>query len=305
MTVKAKGIKNTVLPLIISAMCFCTMFLFADELKDAFVFGVRLSVCSVLPAVFPFMILADYMSVTLGKTESGRLAGFFSRALGTSRYGPSLLLIGLLCGFPVGARTASDAYLRGHISREECERLCAVASAPSPVFVISGVGLIRGSIAEGILLYAAVVCSALICTVILPRAGAFSQISEENKWQNFNITDSVKRAGNASLTVSTFIIFFSMVNMIVKKLILSPSFATLICCFLEIGNAACTLAESNFSGEISLALCGFSLGFSGLSVLLQSFAFIPADISKRRIVFAKLIQGTIAFIICFGAATIT
>ena len=293
-----------IIPILISSLCITALFLLASELKDAFILGVRLAVGSILHSVFPFMILADYMSASISKI-SRRLVERISRRLGISSQGVSLLLIGLLCGFPVGARTVANAYLRGTISREECERLCAVANAPSPVFVISGIGLIRGSIVEGVLLYASVVCSALICTAVFPGLERFSPISNENQGQNFDISDSIKRAGNASITICAFVIFFSMVNSLVKKLLPSPYLSAIVCCFLEIGNAAKTLKETALPQNISLGLCGFSLGFSGLSVLLQSFAFIPPEISRKRIVFTKLLQGAIAFILCLGAASIT
>ncbi len=290
------------IPPIVTVLCLAVLFTFAAEIREAFIGGVRLSVYAILPSVFPFMILADYTSATVNFNSESAPAKILSRLLGISGKGLSVLMIGLLCGFPIGARAASRSYRDGDISLEECQLLCAAANNPSPVFVISGVGLMLGSVRIGTVLYFALVLSALMTVTIFGCKFRKTQISRQNTRQNFDIVESVKGAGAASVTLSAFIIFFSLIISVLKSVLRSPFLVALFSCFLEIGNATSTVAAMELPLPLSLGLCGFALGSSGLSVLLQAFAFTPAEISKRRIVFLKLIQGLISAVLCLLAS---
>ena len=61
-----------------------------------------------------------------------------------------VLLCGLLCGYPVGARLCADFRQRGQISPLEADCLLAICNHPSPMFLL---GYVKGQLAApGILL---------------------------------------------------------------------------------------------------------------------------------------------------------
>ena len=282
-------------------IAFCAalaLIFYAEGVRSAFTGGVRLAVCSVLPSVFPFMIIADY--IRSGQMpEGGPLSRLFGRAFGLPSGALGIYLTGVLCGFPVGVRSAAEAYRSGTISGEECERLSAIASSPSPAFVISGVGLMLGDIGLGSALYICVILSSLLVGAIFARKSGKIEKPSYNSRQRFDLVASVKNAGYASVAISSYIIFFSILLSALKTVIRSDSLIAVLSCLLEVGNAAATLSgDSGIPPAPRLSLIAFSLAFSGLSVHMQSFSFLPEEISRRRIILLKLFQGLVAFSLC-------
>lgn len=59
----------------------------------------------------------------------------WSHVFGTSPSGAYALLLGLLCGYPMGTKITSDLYGCGRISRREAEYLLTFTNHASPVFI--------------------------------------------------------------------------------------------------------------------------------------------------------------------------
>lgn len=100
--------------------------------------GLLLWYRSVLPVLFPFMLISGIL-LRLGLLERAMSAAArpFRFLFGCSPYGAFTILSGFLCGFPMGAKTASDLYRQGKISREEEYILCGFANNLSPSFILS------------------------------------------------------------------------------------------------------------------------------------------------------------------------
>src|SRR5699024_9101807 len=107
--------------------------------KEAFLFscaGLDLWFHTVLPSLLPFMILSGFFIHT-GKVEKllSRFSGFFSAAFGLTPWGAYALLLGLFCGYPMGARLTADLYARQKISRTEARYLLTFSNNASPMFL--------------------------------------------------------------------------------------------------------------------------------------------------------------------------
>ena len=99
--------------------------------------GLLLWYSSVVPALFPFMVLSSLI------VASGSLSILmapvrlvFGPLLGLSAEGCYTLLSGLVCGFPMGAKTCADFLSRGQISLKEGKFLMAVCNHASPMFLL-------------------------------------------------------------------------------------------------------------------------------------------------------------------------
>ena len=99
--------------------------------------GLLLWYSSVVPALFPFMVLSSLI------VASGSLSILmapvrlvFGPLLGLSAEGCYTLLSGLVCGFPMGAKTCADFLSRGQISLREGKFLMAVCNHASPMFLL-------------------------------------------------------------------------------------------------------------------------------------------------------------------------
>jgi len=154
-----------------------------------------------------------------------------------------------------------------------------------------------GDIFLGSLLYLSVVFSSVIIGVI--TRSKCDNLPDCNVifGQRFVLSDSIKAAGFSSITVSSFIIFFSGVLGIVKSLFKSPTVALIFGIFLEVGGASASIISSPLDKGLILPLLAFSLAFSGLSVFFQALCFLPSEISRAKLLFFKLLQGILAAII--------
>ena len=94
--------------------------------------GLRLCAVTVIPSLFPFLVLSELIvSGGIGRLllrpVSGLLAGLFR----LPPDGCCAILLGMFCGFPVGARAAVSAYDAGRLTRDEAERVICASTNPS------------------------------------------------------------------------------------------------------------------------------------------------------------------------------
>ena len=105
--------------------------------------GMTLWLNSLIPALLPFIILTGVLIHT-GSIEKILLPfrPLFEFLLGVSVYGGYVFLLGMLCGYPMGAKLASDMYESHKISRREAEYLITFCNNASPSFIITYLGQI-------------------------------------------------------------------------------------------------------------------------------------------------------------------
>lgn len=97
--------------------------------------GLLLWYSAVVPALFPFMVLSSVLSASGGISWLMRPFTVIFRFLGLSADGWYVLLTGLLCGCPMGAKTCADFLAEGRISTGEARFLFALCNHPSPMFL--------------------------------------------------------------------------------------------------------------------------------------------------------------------------
>lgn len=91
----------------------------------------------VLPTLLPFMICSGLIvAMDAIHILTGPFQPLLSGILRLSDQGSYVLMSGLLCGYPMGAKNASDFLDSGRISQAEGRYLLAIANHPSPMFVL-------------------------------------------------------------------------------------------------------------------------------------------------------------------------
>ncbi|MCM1047591.1 MAG: hypothetical protein NC433_04115 [Clostridiales bacterium] len=100
--------------------------------------GLLLWFQKMIPTLLPFMIISGVM-VRMNLTE--RFAKFFHPLFhliwGTSLNGSYVILMGMLCGFPMGARVIGELCHSGRLSEEEGAYLLAFCNNIGPIYFIS------------------------------------------------------------------------------------------------------------------------------------------------------------------------
>lgn len=285
-------------------------FLFAMLLRNAEVAvesmrtGLLLCARSAIPSLFPFMVLSELLvesglGLVLGKTLGKPL----SRLLSLPPEGCCALLLGLVCGFPVGARSALSLYDSGALSKPQLENLLCFCNIPSSAFLVSAVGFsLYGNRRFGVLLYGACIASSILIGLVLrsKAKGEPCDLPTSSPPQNFSVstfTNAVSSATGAMLSVCAYILFFSSVigcvSHALAPLDLPEAARALLYGMLEMTSG--TAAASAVPNETASALlCAFLVGFGGLSVHCQLLSFCEGRrLSFRPYFLAKLAQGVL------------
>ncbi len=276
--------------------------------------GLRLCSSTVIPSLFPFMVISELIVASGAGARFSRLLSKPMRILfGIGESGASAYFLGAVCGFPIGARSAVSMYDRGEISKSELEHLLTFCNNPGSAFVISAVGVsLFNSRALGVVLYACVLLSSL-------TVGAFGKLIFWRKGKEKTprhltvrselgvkeITNAVQSSALAMLTVCAYVVFFSAlvgcIGAILSRFSLKQELFSLLFGFFELSSGVGAAADCK-NVLISVILCALFLGWSGLSVALQIMSVSSGrGISFKYYFIAKAAQGVICAFLTFIA----
>ena len=294
---KTRGFCNTLVSLLIVFLFLGFSYFFSDELSAYVISGLKLCFYTVIGSVFPFLILCDIILSFSHFDRAPLFRRVFTKLFNVNGYAVSAYICGVLCGFPIGMKVASELYNAGYISREECERLIGFSNNTGPSFVISGIGLgLRKSITDGFLLYISMIVSSIAVGIILGIGKTPTDIAAVRKKEEFRLNLSIKNAALNTLNICAFVVFFSVVCGVLKLWLGRLKIYPFLLPIFEVSNAARILAESqSLTRGISLILTAFAVSFSGLSVHMQGHTFLQGfGISMKKYYIAKLMQGVFA-----------
>ena len=126
---------------IILFFCLCLMIFLLLHPQDALAAakdGLSLWLNVMIPTLLPFLILTGILLKTGNIQKLLRpLSPAGKILLGLSPAGLYVLILGLLCGYPIGAKLAHDLYIEQQISRREGEYLLTFSCNASPAFILS------------------------------------------------------------------------------------------------------------------------------------------------------------------------
>lgn len=322
-------LKDYILPSMFLLFTIC-LVLFSSSNLVAAKNGLSLWANSVVPSLFPFFVATELLS----KTDIPRILGKFLNKLMRPLFnvggeGSFALIMGIISGYPVGAKIAVNLRKNNILPKEECERLLSFTNNSGPLFIIGTVGVTMfGNSTIGLLLLITHILGCLTvgflfrfwnCSHIIKHNKNSSYIVQPKSKLSFSslgevLVDSITSATSTILMIGGFVVLFSVIISIFKvshvisifSNILSPAFSIfnipnhitspLVVGVLEITNGISMIASIKIK-EISLSIIitAFLLGTGGLSILLQVFSIISkTDLSIKPYILGKFIHGVIA-----------
>lgn len=262
--------------------------------------GLSLCFNVVIASVFPFLILTDLITAFSHFENPGLLQKIFEKLFKINGYAVSAFISGMLCGFPLGVKVAADLYKSGCLSKSECERLIGFSNNTGPAFLISGIGFsMRGSVSDGIILYFSMITASVLSGIITGIGKTPTNTRGIKTSVQYKFTESVSGAAINTLNISAYIVLFSIVTGLVSLIVKNDFIISLILPFLEVSNAAKSLAITNvLTKSETLILTSFAVSFSGISVHLQAKSFLrETTISMKTYYFTKFLQGILASLV--------
>ena len=300
-----------------AALCLFLLLALALLFKNADVAasGVRmgLSLCAktLLPALFPFLVLSELLvSSGVGERLCGAIGAPIRFLTGLSKRGATCFLLGALCGFPVATTAASTYLSRGEISKKEAERVLLFANNPGAGFLVAFVGEgLLGAKQKGFVLLLSTLGAALCFGALLhlfDKRGEQEVIYPTNGMENglsvSLFTTSVKRALSAALTLAAFVVLFSSITSCLSAALAALgaplALDVLLHGVLELTSGL--VSASALPTKAALPTMAFFCSFSGLSVCFQIHAVADGiDAPIGQYLAAKTAQGALAALFAF------
>lgn len=104
--------------------------------------GLGLWFYSVLPALLPFMILSNFMiRMNITHVVTRHIAPAIKRIYHIPEACCYPVVIGMLTGYPMGARTTAQLYERGDYTREDARYIMSFCNNASPMFLLEFIGV--------------------------------------------------------------------------------------------------------------------------------------------------------------------
>ncbi len=286
--------------------CFALLLRRADVATTGMQKGLSLCARAIVPSLFPFLVLSELLVASgVGEWLTAPLSRPLGRLLGLSPAGCCAVVLGLVCGFPIGARCAILAYEKGTMTRAECERAIACSSIPSSAFLISTVGTTLWKDAKfGTWLYFAAILSSLLSGILLYVVQKRKEKEDKKDvapspvklhFDKGMFPSAVRNATMSTLLICAYVVFFSTltgaVGLILGRFGANETTHVILSALLELSggvSAAAGLANQHFA----IILTGVAVGWSGISIHCQMLSLCDGhELSTRPYFIAKLMQA--------------
>jgi hypothetical protein len=202
--------------------------------------------------------------------------------------------MGLIGGFPVGAKVTADLYKQNKITQNEAERLMFFTVNSGPAFTITAVGL--GMLSDyylGLILFFSTALSSLtlgiLCRFLSDKK---TLVTSEKASQNseFAFINSVSSGANAIINISAWLLTFSCISAIINSLSLNENIAMFLNSIMEVTNG-CKIC----SGKMSLPVISAILGFGGFSVICQCSPYLVAcNVKMKHFLASRILNAALS-----------
>lgn len=323
-------LKRNFIPLIFIGFTFC-LLLFSKSNLPAIKSGLSLWANSVVPSLFPFFVATELLMHTGIVYQLGNLLNRYMKPLFNIRgEGAFAFIMGIISGYPVGAKIAANFRKNGVLTKEECERLLSFTNNSGPLFIIGTVGILMfRNTSIGIMLFITHLLASISVGIIFrfwkTKEASTLEINSNSSYKTTTkrvtfsnlgevLAESITSSISTIFLIGGFVVIFSSVISILKasgalnilSSLFSPLFyalnidtsfiAPLFSGFLEITNGINTISSIACKKlSINIIFTAFLLGFGGISVLLQVLSITSkTDLSIKPYLYGKLLHGILA-----------
>ena len=325
--------KKYILSLIFLFFTFC-LLIFSQNNLPAVKSGLSLWANSVVPSLFPFFVATELLMHTNIINIFGNLLNIYMKPIFNIRgEGSFAFIMGIISGYPMGAKIASNFRKNNICSKEECERLLSFTNNSGPLFIIGTVGILMfRNTTIGILLF---ITHILACFTVgfifrfwkrnkVSNVYSNSSFKQSKKYASFSnlgevLSESITSSISTILLIGGFVVIFSSVISILQssgilnflEFLISPVFnffnidTSFINGFLtgviEITNGINVISSIPCKKlSLNIIFSAFLLGLGGICVFLQVWSITSkTDLSIKPYIYGKLLHGLFAALYTF------
>jgi sporulation integral membrane protein YlbJ len=236
---KSINIKKKI-PLLISYVIAVILLLLLAVAPQYSISGAKkgLLLCAeiLIPSFFPFLAIAGFLIESglprvIGKIFDPLTQLLFKLPGSTA----SAFVVGILSGYPVGAKFVSGLYKKGMLTKSEAERSLCFCVNSGAAFIIGSVGAgILHNISAGILIFIAHILASLLIafgTRFMPKKTHSNDkqiFTNQNKTISQKFVNGVIDAGYSMINICAFVILFSSITSILSGFQIIPTLSQML-----------------------------------------------------------------------------
>lgn len=293
--------KKNIFKLIVSFFIIANIILFTDRITISAYNTLMLWFNTVIPSLFPFMIISSWLDFNISITDN------IADKICIKLFGiPSSLMlvfvIGLLSGYPLGAKITAELYRRKQISKSTAQQLLSFCNNCGIVFIISAVSASMLKDRQAAVFFISItVFSALLTgfihNLLFPQDN-IKVIAPKTALSHTSFNSAIFSAIGTILTVGSCMIFFSVISESVFSLLplksdISKAFISGI---FEFTRGVKLISVLNYGNKLKYSMIACILSWGGISVHLQTAAVAYDVLSIPKYIFCKALSAVTAFI---------
>lgn len=264
--------------------------------------GIDLCLRAVIPALFPFFILSDFLICAVWGNCTPLLQ-FFGKMFGVPQGAESLLFCSFLGGYPVGAKEISQAYQENRISKADAIRLLSFCNQPGPAFLFGMIAPCLGSQKFAWILWGIILLSAWGVSCL--HVPSKSQVVLLDKPAP-SIAAVMTRGIRTMSCVCGWVLLFRVVFQFLNRWILwlFPEYLRVALSGILELSSGCAELSRLIDPEWRFILAAIVLSFGGFCVLMQTASVLedlPIQVYLRGKLLQTVFSGILACTAVYGS----
>ena len=321
-TPNKRNFKN-IFKLLLFFTVLCLLLIFSKTNFESVKNSTNIFLSNILPSLFPFILFTEIILSSNIIDMLSNIFGFITKNIfKINKNCTPAIIIGFLCGYPMGAKTITHLYNENKISREDANKLITFTNNCNPVFILSTIGIsIFSNLYIGIILLSSHYISS-ICTFFFVTHTSIihENLSLEKTFFKNDTTNSSKKSTELTFFeiiktsilksfITLGIIFgfivlfnlgFSIINEFLTKLNISQNTISFLSGIFEVTKGSLSVYSLNLPIDLKIIAISFLLGFSGLCIIFQVYSVLQENKFRFKILFfSKLVQGIISAFFTF------
>ena len=254
--------------------------------------GIELCIRTFIPALFPFMVITESCGTLLLGVRSKALRKLMKPC--KIPCGSEIIyVLGLLGGYPIGAKLISNAYKQNLIKRNDAHRMFMFCCNAGPSFIFGIIGPMFTQPLMPLIIWEIHILSSYL-------VGVFTAKTEETPCtlipvSSLNISTIIPTVVKTIGTICGWVVLFRIIITFFTNWLLwcfPTSMQVLFSGTLELSNGCLQLAEIESICE-RFIIAVIMVTFGGFCVTMQTASLVPLGTLKYYI-FGKLYQSIIA-----------
>ena len=318
------NIKKNVISIMFFLFTIC-LIIFSKSNIQAVKNSLNIWFNNIIPSLFPFFIATELLNHTNIPRIIGNMFNKIMRPIfNVPGIGAYALIMGIISGYPVGAKIVTNFRNQNLCTKEEAERLITFTNNSGPLFILGTVGItLFYDSSIGLLLLFTHILACITVGIIFRFWKSKTKEKRNTDIINTNVTfnslgevlsKSISSAINSIIVIGGFIVLFGIILSILQKTyilnflkipfipifnLLNIKTEFIIPVFtgiLELTNGVATVSSIACKNlELNVIISAFLLGFGGISIMLQVLSITSkSDISIKPYILGKLLQGLLA-----------